>query len=116
MPETSRSGGKVQVHVRVRPRSDPEHSDQRGAVTLIGANSLQVEYSNNDTVSEFVFDSVLDEKATQADLQAAVGKPMVQHVLSGYHGCCFAYGQTGSGKTFSMYGKVSSFFFQTSAY
>jgi hypothetical protein len=106
--------GKVRAVVRVRPRSDPEiRSDQPGAVTLIGTNALEVQCCSNDTVSEFVFDSVLDEGATQAALHAVVGKPMVEHVLSGYHACCFAYGQTGSGKTFSMYGKVILIFDST---
>lgn len=35
---------------------------------------------------------------------AAVGAPLVDHVLAGYNGSALAYGQTGSGKTHTMTG------------
>jgi hypothetical protein len=46
--------------------------------------------------------------ATQYQVYAALGPPIVQHAFDGYNACLFAYGQTGSGKTHSMIGPASS--------
>jgi kinesin family member C1 len=54
-------------------------------------------------VWNFVFDSVLDQGATQQDVFDEVSS-MVESVLDGYRACIFAYGQTGSGKTHTMEG------------
>jgi kinesin family protein 2/24 len=49
---------------------------------------------------DFFFDEVLDESATNQQVYARCGSPLVRYVLE-KHGkaTCFAYGQTGSGKT-----------------
>jgi len=49
---------------------------------------------------DFFFDEVLDETATNQQVYARCGSPLVRYVLE-KHGkaTCFAYGQTGSGKT-----------------
>ena len=52
---------------------------------------------------DFFFDEVLDETATNQQVYARCGSPLVRYVLE-KHGkaTCFAYGQTGSGKTPSL--------------
>jgi len=59
--------------------------------------------SMDQGVWKFVFDSVLDQGATQQDVFDEVSS-MVESVLDGYRACIFAYGQTGSGKTHTMEG------------
>jgi len=45
--------------------------------------------------SEFVFDRVFGANTSQEAVFNEVAKPLIQHVVQGYNGCCFAYGQTG---------------------
>jgi len=45
--------------------------------------------------SEFVFDRVFGADTSQDAVFAEVAKPLIQHAVQGYNGCCFAYGQTG---------------------
>ena len=52
--------------------------------------------------SEFSFDQVLGEDATQADVYMATAQPVVEDVLNGYNGTIMAYGQTGAGKTYTL--------------
>eukprot|EP01059_Diplonema_ambulator_P007865 TRINITY_DN1738_c0_g1_i1.p1 TRINITY_DN1738_c0_g1~~TRINITY_DN1738_c0_g1_i1.p1 ORF type:complete len:1014 (+),score=284.16 TRINITY_DN1738_c0_g1_i1:33-3044(+) len=42
--------------------------------------------------------------ATQEDVFALVGTPVLENAMKGYNNCIFAYGQTGSGKTHTMMG------------
>mmetsp|Transcript_6081 Transcript_6081/g.13480 ORF Transcript_6081/g.13480 Transcript_6081/m.13480 type:complete len:1156 (+) Transcript_6081:132-3599(+) len=51
---------------------------------------------------EFDFDSVLPSSASQTDLFAEVGLPVLHDCLNGINGAILAYGQTGSGKTHSL--------------
>jgi hypothetical protein len=44
------------------------------------------------------------EIATQEDIYAEVGKPLLDNILIGFNGCIMAYGQSGSGKTYTMMG------------
>ena len=59
----------------------------------------------------FVFDNVVQPRATQSDVYEVVAKPIVEDVLNGYNGTIFAYGQTSSGKTFTMEVNLILFFF-----
>lgn len=54
-----------------------------------------------DSTHKFIFDSLLEQDATQSDVFAEVSQ-LVESVLDGYRVCVFAYGQTGSGKTYTM--------------
>ncbi|KAL2634283.1 hypothetical protein R1flu_005762 [Riccia fluitans] len=101
---TSGTNGNVQVVVRVRPPSNRE-KDQ-GYVKCVGvdsgAHSVTLNYRPQPRT--FTFDYVADEVVTQEDIFAAVGKPITDACLQGYHCCLIAYGQTGAGKTFTMEG------------
>eukprot|EP00667_Euglena_gracilis_P002993 EG_transcript_3001 len=59
------------------------------------------------TERPFHFDGVFGPSCTQQDVYAAVGIPLLNDALQGYHTCLFAYGQTGSGKTWSLTGDAS---------
>ena len=66
-----------------------------------------VEHSGKDKArwkvgKEFAFDSVLGGEASQLEVYDAVGRPVLEDVIQGYHGCILAYGQTGAGKTHSL--------------
>jgi len=52
--------------------------------------------------STFDVDGVFGEDATQAEVFAEVGMPVLNAALAGFNGCVFAYGMTGSGKTYSL--------------
>jgi hypothetical protein len=53
------------------------------------------------------FDSVYDCSASQTQIYADLGAPILRKALEGFNGTIFAYGQTGSGKTFTMSGGES---------
>ncbi|OAE21380.1 hypothetical protein AXG93_3658s1020 [Marchantia polymorpha subsp. ruderalis] len=101
----SGTNGNVQVVVRVRPPNKKE-SDQ-GYVKCIGvdsgSHSLTLTYRPQPRT--FTFDYVADELVTQEEIFAAVGRPITDACLQGYHCCLIAYGQTGAGKTFTMEGE-----------
>lgn len=71
---------------------------ERGGASL---SSCAVEGSTAEA-RHFTFDAVFDGSATQQDLFAKVGAPILQGCLNGLNGTIFAYGQTGSGKTYSL--------------
>ncbi|KAH8616983.1 Microtubule binding Kinesin motor domain [Trypanosoma vivax] len=50
----------------------------------------------------FTFDTVIGETATQEEIMARIGRPILRHVLDGYNGTVLCYGQSGSGKTHTM--------------
>jgi len=52
--------------------------------------------------SSFLFDHTFGPGATNDDIFAALGRPLVAKTFAGEVGVIFAYGQTGSGKTFTM--------------
>lgn len=51
--------------------------------------------------STFVFDQIMDNWS-QAEVYAALVKPMVDKAVDGFDSTVLAYGQTGSGKTYTM--------------
>mmetsp|Transcript_45974 Transcript_45974/g.146792 ORF Transcript_45974/g.146792 Transcript_45974/m.146792 type:complete len:518 (+) Transcript_45974:922-2475(+) len=50
----------------------------------------------------YKLDGIFDQDASQEDVYASIGHPVVSDVLRGYHGCIMAYGQTGTGKTYNL--------------
>ncbi|KAI9219817.1 P-loop containing nucleoside triphosphate hydrolase protein [Blastocladiella britannica] len=50
----------------------------------------------------YVFDTVFGPDASNRDVYAAVGAPLVQACLKGFNGTLIAYGQTGTGKTTTL--------------
>ena len=48
------------------------------------------------------YDAVLGHDASQLEVYEALGRPVLEDVIQGYHGCVLAYGQTGAGKTHSL--------------
>jgi hypothetical protein len=49
-----------------------------------------------------------DSYASQEDVFASIGVPVVEQALAGISGLCVAYGQTGSGKVFFVFGVLLS--------
>lgn len=50
----------------------------------------------------FGFDHVFGQTATQEEVFDAVGRPLVEKMLSGFNCSLLAYGQSGNGKTYTM--------------
>lgn len=53
------------------------------------------------------FTPTYDGSASQTQIYADLGAPILRKALEGFNGTIFAYGQTGSGKTFTMSGGES---------
>lgn len=106
---------RLMVYVRVKPQEDErsiidivddqtlvfdpvdaENQPQPGQYQAIG-----VKKNKN---SNYSFDRVFDERATNYTIYETVTKPMVEATLNGLNCSVFAYGATGSGKTFTMLG------------
>ncbi|KAJ0406528.1 hypothetical protein ATCC90586_003507 [Pythium insidiosum] len=90
----------VLVSCRVRPLDSSDDADD---VISVADTAVRV---GED--SAFTFDSVFGPTTTQQELFAAVGEPLVRHVLEGFHCTLLAYGQSGSGKTFTTFGDDGS--------
>jgi hypothetical protein len=72
----------------------------------VEGNTLVLKAPATGEVTRLAFDGVLDESASQADVYAAVGAPLVEHVLSGGgDACCVANGPTSGGKSYSLFGE-----------
>jgi Kinesin motor domain len=61
-------------------------------------NSSSSSNSTAAVAKAFEFTGFLAPESTQTDVYDAVGRSIVDGVLSGYNGTIFAYGQTGSGQ------------------
>eukprot|EP00906_Rhabdomonas_costata_P021352 RCo031008 len=113
-PPVVHAQDRVTVVVRVRPPmselvpyAPPSPSTPWGEVrTGLSLSGPRLALARAETCDrrEFQFDSVLGPAVTQAQVYAAVAKPIVDSVLQGYHGTILAYGQTGAGKTFTVFG------------
>ena len=99
--------GRVAVAVRARPAGAGAEKQRcvRGDSDrcVVGL----VEHSGKDKArwrvgKEYAFDAVLGGEASQLEVYDAVGRPVLEDVIRGYHGCILAYGQTGAGKTHSL--------------
>jgi len=96
--ESQATDKAFRVCIRLRPTTDALETEVTKNVVL------KVTDPTGERASEFLFDRVLNDQASQEDTFDAVARPLVSKVLDGYNACAFAYGQTGSGKTFSMFG------------
>ena len=126
------SSDNIQVCVRVRPfhnhelkEGGPEKcivSIANNAVVLTHPNTLLLPKSKK-VQQVFTFDKCFwsvensgddvddnehtrIEIATQENIFAKVGKPLLENILMGFNGCIMAYGQSGSGKTYTMMGDI----------
>jgi len=52
--------------------------------------------------TQFPFDMVFDENATNEAVYRDVGHPLLENVIGGHVATLFVFGQTGSGKTYTM--------------
>lgn len=86
--------------VRVRgAAAEPDGTSPQRGGTLLAPCAAE---GGSAEARHFTFDAVFDGGATQQDLFAKVGAPILQGCLNGLNGTIFAYGQTGSGKTYSL--------------
>lgn len=92
--------GNLRVYCRIKPRSS---SDKSANVEAVDDMTVRITDPETEQVSEYEFDFVIPEKATQEEIFEEV-RPLATSVLDGYNVCIFAYGQTGSGKTYTMEG------------
>ena len=99
---------RINVYVRLRPPFVDELADdfdadaaEVTAVHVTAAGLIRL-VSKQHRMREFRFDHAFGPDATQDDVFAALGEPIVDAVLRGHNGCVCAYGQTGSGKTYTM--------------
>lgn len=85
-----------------------DHQQQAAALSAavsIASDQQSVAFYGSESSKSFVFDSSLDERASQEQIYALVAKEIVQDALDGYNGTVLAYGQTSTGKTHTMLGK-----------
>lgn len=54
-------------------------------------NSVRLHYPR-DTIREFTFDGVFNEKTNEDDVYDQAARPLVDCTLAGYSGTCFVYG------------------------
>lgn len=96
----------VQVHVRLRPPQDGEEcawvADPASASIML-APAIAATKVQPNVGARLQFDGV-HLGSSNADIYAALARPLVHSVLHGYHAVIFAYGQTASGKTFTLSG------------
>jgi len=101
----------VRVFTRVRPAKPEEKpcvqpseaSNSVRILTEIQAPVTEIDQSRTAVeAQDFAFDGVFSGSASQEDVFAAVGQPVLLECLAGFNGTILAYGQTGSGKTHSL--------------
>eukprot|EP00760_Papus_ankaliazontas_P029230 PhM_4_TR4169/c0_g1_i4/m.25877 len=109
----------LRVWVRVRPLSERERrvvverygEDDRVTVEVTpGAKAvtfLDPTHSFQAQREAFVYDGCFDAFATQRDVFAAVGDPVVRSCLAAFNTTLLAYGQTSSGKTHTTLSRSS---------
>lgn len=85
---------RLSVAVRVRPFLPHE---SLASCVAVQANQITIGETKG-----FAFDRVFDMNATSDDVYVALGQPLADAFLSGFHASTIAYGQTGAGKTFTM--------------
>lgn len=55
-----------------------------------------------DSLRNFDYSYIFDEKTTQKEVFQVSAQPLIDHILEGYNATYFVYGQTGTGKTHTM--------------
>jgi len=101
---------RIRVAARIRPLT-PREAHSSLAVTVPPAKGLSewpTDLYVNSTLggrpSRYVFDAVLTDESTQANVFDIMAAPLVLGVCQGVNAALFAYGQTGTGKTHTMLG------------
>jgi hypothetical protein len=101
---------RVKVFVRVNSSQYGENGETDSLcaaanepVVTTKQNSCEVRVAGRGRFP-FSFDGCFGLGKDQEGVYATVGKPVLEHVLSGYNACILSYGATGSGKTYSMFG------------
>mmetsp|Transcript_12087 Transcript_12087/g.18004 ORF Transcript_12087/g.18004 Transcript_12087/m.18004 type:complete len:558 (+) Transcript_12087:87-1760(+) len=114
MSKKSKKGeeASVKVVLRIRPLNGLEK--KTGQIPAWGYRSNQIYLTatpkgNKKKVSKFkdsffALDRIFPPTTTNDQIFTGVGKPMIDGVMKGFHGCIFAYGQTSSGKTHTIHG------------
>eukprot|EP00581_Thalassiosira_minuscula_P003068 CAMPEP_0183744408 /NCGR_PEP_ID=MMETSP0737-20130205/65714_1 /TAXON_ID=385413 /ORGANISM="Thalassiosira miniscula, Strain CCMP1093" /LENGTH=400 /DNA_ID=CAMNT_0025980049 /DNA_START=94 /DNA_END=1292 /DNA_ORIENTATION=+ len=77
------------------------------ATTTAAPDSIKIE-SPLEGTSNFLFDRVFREDATQRSVYEQFVAPLAVQALEGFSCALLAYGQTGSGKTYTMMGETDS--------
>lgn len=62
----------------------------------------------DDGTSQFSFDGICSEFATQEEVYNRIAKDHIEELMLGKNTTIFAYGQTASGKTHTMFGDLSN--------
>ena len=95
---------------RIRPLT-PREAHSGLAITVPSAKSNQewptdllVSNAMGGRPSRYVFDAILTESASQANVFDFMAAPLILGVCQGINAALFAYGQTGTGKTHTMLG------------
>ena len=96
---------RLKVFLRARPLSDSTEPDKAMWVRESKGKISIKDTSKHVNEHAFLFDDVFWVDTQQQQIFDDVCKPLIEHVINGYNGCCFAYGQTGSGKTYSIFGE-----------
>jgi chromosome segregation ATPase len=95
----------VLVGIRARPLSDEEVlREEEDAWEYEGGDSVWETTIEGERFKQYLYDFVFPPPSATATVYAALGVPIVESVMKGYHGTVFAYGQTGSGKTHTLMG------------
>lgn len=109
-------GEAIRVVVRCRPALTPMEKKQEGVVFFHCMNGQVSTRHHADKGKDLCWSMdkaiwsgdglSLDgiQPATQEDVYAEVGRPLLLHALEGYNSTLLAYGATGSGKTYTMMG------------
>ncbi|XP_007941187.1 kinesin-like protein KIF19 [Orycteropus afer afer] len=106
---------QLMVALRIRPLNDAEVEE--GATTIAhkvgdqmvvlmdpGEDPEDTQRAHRSREKTFIFDTVLDQHASQEDVYCATTQRLVEGVISGYNATVFAYGPSGAGKTYTMLG------------
>ena len=90
----------VRVGVRIKPTPGPSSCEGDAA-----HNKVLLARSAHGAARRYTFDHVFEPSATNAELYASVGAPLLNAALDGYNATLLAYGQTGAGKTHTIMGQ-----------
>ena len=98
----------IQVAIRCRPflKEQGSHRVYDTSSQQLVPNQLAPTFKGEALEKKFDFDHVFEEILPQGNLTIHddLTRPVVDSVLTGFHGTIICYGQTGSGKTHTMTG------------
>ncbi|KAM6250298.1 kinesin-like protein KIF19 [Porphyrio hochstetteri] len=114
-PNSAMKEQQLTVALRIRPLNEAEAEEGAALVAhKVGEQKVvlmdpsedpdDILRANRSREKAFVFDMVLDHRATQEEVYVSTMKNLIEGVISGYNATIFAYGPTGTGKTYTMLG------------